>query len=105
MRDITTRTFARDRLVPLLFELAARLDRSRHDLASAVREFTVRLQDAAGDQNPARAQAALHWLRPLCVCVRGLRLGSAADQAIWEEVKDIAEEAARLAEAPSSAAS
>ncbi len=55
MQDLTSRTFAREQLIPLLFRLSDRLDKRRHDLASAVREFTVRLQDAAGDANPIRA--------------------------------------------------
>ncbi|MBI2919950.1 MAG: hypothetical protein HYY18_02570 [Planctomycetes bacterium] len=105
MHEHTGRTFARDRLIPLLFDLAARLDTRRHELASAVREFTVRLQDAAGDPTPARARAALCWLRPLCVCVRSLRLGNDSDRQMWEEVKDLAEEASRLADLPFSAAS
>lgn len=89
--------FAKD-LVPLLFRLSARLDTRRHDLASAVREFTVRLQDAAGDANPARARSALLWLRPLCVVVRSLGLGSPADRQLWEEVKESAMEAVALAD-------
>lgn len=105
MSDHTTRTFARDRLVPVLFQLADRLDHSRHELASAVREFTVRLQDAAGDPTPARANAALLWLRPLCVVVRRLKLGSPRDREIWEQVKDLAEEATRLTDLHFSAAS
>lgn len=105
MHDVTTRTFAREHLVPLLFRLSDRLDRRRHDLASAVREFTVRLQDAAGDANPVRAKTALLWLRPLCVAVRALALGKPEDRELWEEVKEIALEASRLAEQPFSAAS
>ncbi|MEK7467381.1 MAG: hypothetical protein AAB074_08205 [Planctomycetota bacterium] len=103
MPDVTTRTFARDQLVPLLFRLSDRLDKRRHDLASAVREFTVRLQDAAGDANPARASSAILWLRPLCVAVRALALGKPEDRELWEEVKEMAMEATRLAELPFSA--
>ena len=103
MPDVTTRTFARDQLVPLLFRLSDRLDKRRHDLASAVREFTVRLQDAAGDANPARARSAILWLRPLCVAVRALALGKPEDRELWEEVKDMALEATRLADLPFSA--
>ncbi|KAF0244637.1 MAG: hypothetical protein FD180_2304 [Planctomycetota bacterium] len=103
MPDVTTRAFARDQLVPLLFRLSDRLDKRRHDLASAVREFTVRLQDSAGDANPARARSAILWLRPLCVAVRALALGRPEDRALWEEVKEMALEATRLAELPFSA--
>jgi hypothetical protein len=103
MPDVTTRSFARDQLVPLLFRLSDRLDKRRHDLASAVREFTVRLQDAAGDANPARARCAILWLRPLCVAVRALALGKPEDKELWEEVKEMALEATRLAELPFSA--
>lgn len=85
-------------LVPLLFRLSERLDAVRHDLAEAVREFNVRLQDAMGDQHPARIRAALLWLKPLCVCVRSLRTGSPADQAAWDDVKQMAMEADRLVE-------
>jgi hypothetical protein len=104
MPDMTTRTFARDQLVPLLFRLSDQLDRSRHDLAAAVREFTVRLQDAAGSTNPALARAAILWIRPLCVAVRALANGTPSDRALWDEVKEMALEATRLANLPFSAA-
>ena len=104
MPDVTSRTFAREHLIPLLFRLSDRLDKRRHDLASAVREFTVRLQDAAGDANPVRARTALLWLRPLCVAVRALALGKPEDRELWEEVKEMALEATRLAEQPFCAA-
>lgn len=83
-------------LVPVLFRLADRLDSVRHDLASSVREFTVRLQDALGDAHPARVRAALLWLKPLCVCVSSLKSGSAKDQAAWEDVKQMAMQAASV---------
>lgn len=70
-----------------------------------MREFTVRLQAAVGDPNPARAEAAVLFIRPLCVAVRTLANGNAADRAVWEDVKELAIEAGRLADAPVSAAS